>query len=111
MNNKYIIYQKTVDKLNEKGFNKFSIKNITKEELKPILIEIYEEFHSFGGMEKSPKEVWKKVCLEIIQEFNDNGTGNVNYNNIDPAFENYNESENKNIIENSKNSQKSDSNE
>ena len=81
MNNKYTICEKLVEKLNEKGFNKFSIKDITEEELKPILIEIYKEFHSFGGMEKSPKEVSKKVCLEIIQEINDDDTGNVNYNN------------------------------
>jgi len=35
---------------------------ITEEDLKPILTEIYQKYHSFGGLEKSPKEKWKKVC-------------------------------------------------
>ena len=90
--NKYIL-QKLVDKLNEKGFNKFSIMNISKEELKPIMIEIYQKYHTFAGLEKSPKEVWKKVCKEIIQEFNAADIGNVNNNNNDAAH-GYNENDN-----------------
>ena len=57
--NKYIL-QKLMDKLNEKGFNKFSIMNISKEELKPIMIEIYQKYHTFAGWEKVQKKYGKK---------------------------------------------------
>ena len=105
MSNTFII-QKVVDKLNEKGFNKSSLLDITEEDLKPILTEIYQKYHSFGGLEKSPKEKWKKLCLEIIQEFNPADIGNINYDNNNAAeYENIEENENNS----ESNSQKSDS--
>ena len=63
------ILNKIAQKFNEKGFNKNTINEKDKEELKPILREIYKEYQSFGGMERSQKETWKKACQEIIQEF------------------------------------------
>ena len=95
MSNKFIL-QKVVDKLNEKGFQKQTFPNITEEELKPILSEIYQKYHSLGGLENSVKEKWKKVCTEIIQEFNFADIGNINYGNIGE-----NDNNNENNSENS----------
>ena len=75
------ILKKIVDKLNEKGFTKDTLKDVTKEDVKPVLREVFEEYLSFGGIEKSPKESWKNACLEIIQEYqaaNDGKMGNIN---------------------------------
>ena len=63
------ILNKIAQKFNEKGFNKNTINEKDKEELKPVLREIYKEYQSFGGMEKSQKENWRKACFEIMQEF------------------------------------------
>ncbi len=72
----------------EKGFNKFSLSNITEEELKSILTLIYQKYHSLDGLEKSQKEVLRKVCAEIIREFNFADIGNINYKNIEAKFKN-----------------------
>lgn len=66
------ILEKVVQKLNEKNFSKKTISKISKDELKPILREIYKEYHSLGGLDKSQKESWKMACQEIIQEFSNN---------------------------------------
>ena len=66
------ILNKIVQKLNEKGFTKESLHDKDKEELKPILREIYKEYGSFGGMDKSPRENWRKACLEILEEKEEN---------------------------------------
>ena len=66
------ILNKIVQKLNEKGFTKESLHEKDKEELKPILREIYKEYGSFGGMEKSPRENWRKACMEILEEKEEN---------------------------------------
>ena len=89
MNDK-IILEKVVLKLNEKGFNKKTISKISKDELKPILREIYKEYHNLGGLEKSQKESWQRACKEVIQEFTDNNKEDTktqqkdeNYKSID----------------------------
>jgi len=68
-NSKMEILEKIVEKLNEKGYNKTSLMKISKDELKPILREIYKEYHNFGGLEKSPKEIWRNACIEILEEY------------------------------------------
>ena len=62
------IMNKLVEKLNKEKFTKESLKDRDKEELKPILYEIYEECGSFGGLDESPKQNWKQACLEILAE-------------------------------------------
>ena len=62
------ILEKVVEKLNEKGYTKITLLKMTKDEIKPILSEIYEEYHSLGGLENSPKEPWFQACNEIIEE-------------------------------------------
>ena len=104
MSNKFVL-QKIVDKLNENGFQKHTLPNITEEELKPILSEIYQKYHSLGGFENSKNEKWKKVSTEIIQEFNFADIGSINYENIEAEFENQEENENNNEDD----SEKSDS--
>ena len=66
------VLNKIVQKLNEKGFSKESLHTKDKEELKPILREIYKEYGTLGGLEKSPKENWRKACLEILAEKEEN---------------------------------------
>jgi hypothetical protein len=66
------ILEKVVQKLNEKNYSKQSISNISKNEIKIILTEIYKEYHSLGGLDKSQKEPWKMACQEILQEFSNN---------------------------------------
>ena len=56
------IYQKLVLHLNQNGYNtKEKLSQITKEQLKPILHEIYTEFNSLGSIVNSQKLMWKKV--------------------------------------------------
>ena len=62
------ILNKIVELLNEKGFTKESLHDKSKDELKPILREIYKQYNSFGGMEKSPKANWREACQEILAE-------------------------------------------
>ena len=62
------ILNKIVELLNEKGFTKESLHDKSKDELKPILREIYKQYNSFGGMEKSPKANWSQACQEILAE-------------------------------------------
>ena len=66
------ILNKIVELLNEKGFTKESLHDKDKEELKPILREIYKIYGSFGGMDKSPKKNWRQACLEILAEKEEN---------------------------------------
>ncbi len=63
------IYQKLVLHLNQNGYNtKEKLSQITKEQLKPILHEIYTEFNSLGSIVNSQKLIWKKVAEEVITE-------------------------------------------
>ena len=62
------VLNKIVEKLNQKGFKKESLHERDKEELKPILKEIYDECSSFGGLDKSPLENWRQACKEIKAE-------------------------------------------
>ena len=65
------ILQKLVAKLNNNGFTKNNLFKVGKDEIKPILSEIYQEYHSFGGLENSPKQIWRQACEEIIHEFSE----------------------------------------
>jgi hypothetical protein len=80
-----------VEKLNDKGITKKALFNLGKEDLKPILREIFEEYLSFGGLEKSPKENWSKACQEILQEYqaaNDGKMGNIQIDEDEDEEEN-----------------------
>lgn len=84
------ILEKLVSKLNEKGYNRKTISKISKEELKPILREIYKECHSLGGLERSQKTSWQKACEEVLKEFTDSNKEDTktqqkdeNYKSID----------------------------
>jgi len=66
------ILNKIVELLNKKGITKESLHNKSKDELKPILREIYKQYNSFGGMDKSPKANWREACLEIMAEKDEN---------------------------------------
>jgi hypothetical protein len=62
------VLNKIVEKLNEKGFKKDSLYEVEKEELKPILKEIYNECKSLGGLDNSPLENWSQACKEVMAE-------------------------------------------
>ena len=73
------ILSKIVEKFNKNGFTKIKLINARKDELKPILREIYQEYHSFVGMENSPKEAFREGCREIIQEFREKEEKDPNF--------------------------------
>jgi hypothetical protein len=62
------IYEKVLQLLNDAEYTKEKLSNITKEELKPFLREVYGEFGTLGILVNSQKEVWKKAVEEIINE-------------------------------------------
>ena len=62
------IYQKLVLILNQNGYTKERLSSITKDQLKPILHEIYTEFNSLGSLANSQKLMWKKASEEVITE-------------------------------------------
>ena len=89
------ILEKVVQKLNEKGFNKKTISKISKDELKPILREIYKEYHNLGGLEKSQKESWQKACKEVINEFNENSKEDTKTQQKDENYKSIDKEDNK----------------
>ena len=94
MNDK-IILEKVVQKLNEKGYSKKTISKISKDELKPILREIYKEHHNLGGLERSQKESWMRACKEVIQEFADNNKEDTKTQQKDENYKSIDKEENK----------------
>ena len=89
------ILEKLVQKLNEKGFNKKTISKISKDELKPILREIYKEYHTLGGLEKSQKESWQKACKEVMNEFNENSKEDTKTQQKDENYKSIDKEDNK----------------
>jgi len=72
------ILDKLVKKLNEAGYTKKTLLSVSKDEVKPFLIEIYQEYHTLAGFENSKKEEWRQASEEIIQEFNEKEEKNGN---------------------------------
>ena len=89
------ILEKVVQKLNEKGYSKKTITKISKDELKPILRDIYKEYHSLGGLDKSQKESWQRACKEVIQEFTDNNKEDTKTQQKDENYKSIDKEENK----------------
>ena len=89
------ILQKVVEKLNEKKYNKKKLNNISPNELKPILQEIYKEYHTLGGLEKSQKETWRKVCSEIIEEYRENNKEDTKTQQKDENYKSLDKEDNK----------------
>ena len=89
------VLEKVVQKLNEKGYSKKTISKISKEDLKPILREIYKEYHNLGGLEKSQKESWSKACAEIIDEFKDNNKEDTKTQQKDDNYKSVDKEDNK----------------
>ena len=89
------ILEKVVQKLNEKGYSKKTISKISKDDLKPILREIYKEYHNLGGLEKSQKESWSKACAEIIEEFKDNNKEDTKTQQKDDNYKSVDKEDNK----------------
>ena len=78
-NEKREILSKFSKILNKNGFTKERIYRANKDEIKPSLRELYQECHSFGGIENSGKEVWRQACEEVLQEFNEKEEKDPNF--------------------------------
>jgi len=89
------ILEKVVHKLNEKGFNRRTIAKISKEDLKPILREIYKKHHGFGGLDKSQKEAWRSACLEIKKESEENNKEDTKTQQKDDNYKSVDKEDNK----------------
>ena len=89
------ILEKVVQRLNEKGYSKKTISKINKEELKPILREIYKEYHNLGGLEKSQKPSWHDACSEIIKEFSENNKEDTKTQQKDENYKSVDKEDNK----------------
>ena len=89
------ILEKVVQRLNEKGYSKKTISKINKEELKPILREIYKEYHNLGGLEKSQKPSWHDACSEIIKEFSINNKEDTKTQQKDENYKSVDKEDNK----------------
>jgi hypothetical protein len=62
------IYGKIVVLLNTFGYNKKNLSNIKKDELKPILKEVYNEFGTLGNLSESQNGIWQNAIEEIMYE-------------------------------------------
>ena len=62
------IYTEVVSILNQKNFNKKSLSEITKDQLKEIFRDVYAKYKSLGGIEKSKKDIWREAAKEVINE-------------------------------------------
>ena len=62
------IYAKIVALLNNAGYTKKNLSSIKKDELKPLLKDVYSEFGTLGNLTESSNAVWQKAIEEIIFE-------------------------------------------
>ena len=62
------IYAKIVALLNNAGYTKKNLSSIKKDELKPLLKDVYSEFGTLGNLTDSSNAVWQKAIEEIIFE-------------------------------------------
>ena len=89
------ILEKVVLELNKKGYSKKTLSELTKDKLKPILRTIYEKYHTFGELASSQKEIWKKACQEVIQEFSENNKEDIKTEQKDEIYKSIDKEENK----------------
>ena len=62
------IYSKIVALLNKAGYTKKNLSSIKKDELKPFLREVYNEFKTLGNLVESSNVVWQKAIEEVLYE-------------------------------------------
>lgn len=63
------IYAKIVSLLNNAGYTKKNLSTIKKDELKPLLKDVYTEFGTFGNLVYSQNATWQKAIEEITADF------------------------------------------
>ena len=89
------ILEKVVQKLNEKKYKKESLNKISPNDLKPILRDIYKEYHNLGGLEKSQNQTWRNACLDVMNEFKENNKEDIKTQQKDENYKSVDKEENK----------------